>query len=1442
MTFLKRQFLILLLCNMTWLAAGAVPADEYWQPVTLSDGKVVELCLIGDEHERHYEDRHGTVYEQDGQGNWVVVDSEVSRRRIVRNRQNSRFARRQPGRINLAPRGIVILVNYADVSFEPSNDLAQMQEMLNGDHYTYEGATGSARQYFRDQSDGQYVPQFDVVGPVTLDKNRAYYGTNSGSSLDVNAAQMVIDACLKADQAGVDFSLYDNDKDGEIDFVFILFADKGEADGGSAECIWPHNWNVRTGAKKTCMVDGLYVNNYACCAEKNGRTDKRTGIGTFCHEFGHVIGLPDYYDTRSGTNYSNHLTPRYWNIMDLGNYLNGSKTPAGYSVYDKYYLGWLTPTNLGTAEQQVTLLPVNQPGYVTYQVTSSGSLVPARTEQKVYYIECRQKTGWDAYLPGHGMLVWQVNYSTSAWTSNTPNNTAYAPRFTLLSASGSTTGLSTANDPFPGEMEISEVQLMTNRRLTDIVEKDNTVRFIYNRAPKTYTLTATNRLSLDDHTTAKTPYYVVQGTFADVQGNAYKASVRIQSGSYAGSFAANAFLLDQTYVDTNGTRLTPTTVSGKVTISGQNLYQTDLLLTIDAYTVYRLIGEFEVVVPEPKLYTLQVTCTKGGSVALMADGYTTKNNTAAYQEGAIVQLLPVALSGWQFAVWKGNHASLISEQNGVYTLTIGQEDCSLTAVFERSSCTVKTLVTPAERGSVMLRLNGQAQGNIATVPYMTKLTAEATPVTDFVFTHWQDGETANPRTLTITGDTTLTACFTYVPPAPEIHTLTIEAGMGSILLRAFGQEDQTNSGTYTEGTIIVLQPQAPTGYRFAGWEGDDADAVQSDNGVYMLTLGKKDLRLTALWQPCQYSVTAVAGIAGQGTVSLIVNGSPIQNGDSVPYRTDVQLTATAAEHYHFEGWNDGMTDNPRTLTVVSDTLVTALFTYVVPEPRVCQVSVSGQAHGQVVLRAANTPDNINHGHYIEGTTLLLVPMPAVGYRFAGWTGDDAPQVILSNNTYTLHIEAKDYVLTALWEQITYPVSVSLSPQDKALVTVTADGETIALPAAIAHGTTVEALIEPIYGWSMTGWNDGETVNPRTLTVTQAVQLTALLQRNSYAVTSALTDAAAGTLSMQIGQANIENGQRVPFESNLTLAVTPAYGWELTAWSDGETANPRSLTVTSDTMVTAIMNRKTFVVNAMGQPADRGDVLITANGQLMESGTTIPYETSVSLYASPAARFHFTAWSDGETANPRTVTVIGDTAFYALFERDSVERIVLLENEEQAYYDELTEQIGAPVKMAILQRTFKPNTYSTLCLPFDVTDISQTDLCGSVFRFIKASGDAIKGMNLYFTFAEEIKAGVPYIVLTTDTIVNPFFQDVVLKTMTATTIKGAEVQYMGTLQPVKLVNAGPSVAFFSNNKLYHPTANGTFNVTAFKAYFYIPANAAGVMPHIQIIPSDDIPNE
>ena len=482
-----KKIIVSLFALMIASITYAVPAYRGWQTKTQPDGTTIEVRLVGDEFHHYWEDQAGNVVQCDSQGYWRVVESQPTPATIKARRQASHMLQSRPqraiGDMNFAPRGLVILVNFKDSKFSAENNQEAMSDLMNSDSYTYNGATGSVRKYFSDQSNGQYTPQFDVVGPVTLSNNMAHYGGNDRDGNDLLPGDMVVEACSIANALhNVDFTQYDNDSDGYVDFVYVIYAGLGEADGGADNTIWPHSWDVYSAEYyNNCSYDetkrrfdGKYLYQYACSGEIDGPTGERAGIGTLAHEFSHVIGLPDLYDIDYGQNYENESTPGSWHIMDAGSYNNNGNTPPNYTIYDKYFLGWATPTNPGNTAQVLTL-NANE----GYQLASSNSLLAATSTNTVYYIENRQKSGWDAHLPGHGMLIWKITYNQTAWDNNGPNDDDRTLRYAIVSASGKTTGIGTGADPFPGTSNKTSWTGVNGKPLTNIKESNGVITLTY---------------------------------------------------------------------------------------------------------------------------------------------------------------------------------------------------------------------------------------------------------------------------------------------------------------------------------------------------------------------------------------------------------------------------------------------------------------------------------------------------------------------------------------------------------------------------------------------------------------------------------------------------------------------------------------------------------------------------------------------------------------------------------------------------------------------------------------------------------------------------------------------------------------------------------------------------------------------------------------------------
>ena len=488
---MKRLSILALICAIT-TAVWAVPARRGGIIITQPDGSELTVYQHGDEH------FHWTTNEK---GEWISLDKDGFYRKVEALNAEEIQARRMASPkhityratpLNIAPRGLVILVNFKDLAFETSKE--EMDSMLTGQNYTrdytytYRGkkysvtSQGSARQYFEDASFGQYNLQLDVVGPVTVSKNMADYGGNNSYGSDKNPEGMIKEACELVNDS-VDYTHYDNDNDGYVDFVYVIYAGYGEADGGDANTIWPHAWYLYSAAGKRCQLDGKVVDLYACGNEMDFYTKHHTGIGTFCHEFSHVLGLPDLYDTNQDQPHG-QKTMGSWSILDYGPYNNEGNTPPMYSAYERFFMGWLTPRLIIEPEDVVLEELNSKQEALLISTTDQHNLIgndPNPT--KFYLLENRQQEGWDTYLPGHGMMLTYVQYTYNKWYQNTVNNTAKSMGVDLIEADGKTP-TSTQNgydgkakDLFPaGATAYTKIE---NHAIEEIEEVDGVITFKY---------------------------------------------------------------------------------------------------------------------------------------------------------------------------------------------------------------------------------------------------------------------------------------------------------------------------------------------------------------------------------------------------------------------------------------------------------------------------------------------------------------------------------------------------------------------------------------------------------------------------------------------------------------------------------------------------------------------------------------------------------------------------------------------------------------------------------------------------------------------------------------------------------------------------------------------------------------------------------------------------
>lgn len=455
----------------TTLSVSASRALSLPVSVTQPDGTTITITLCGDVHFAWIMLADGTLVEErdkayyvatiDAQGNLQASDQlahEQGQRTLreqllckeQRQYRDVFFERgndiRQAGRRAQvtstgylphkdSPKCLVILVNFSDKSFVSDDPKAQFEQYFNGDtqqnlgHNEQKNILG-VKKYFEQSSQGKFSPQFDIVGPYTLPQTVAYYGKNSGSSKDVNFGQFCTDAIGLAD-AEVDFRDYDNNNDGHAELVCVIYAGSGESvSGNPANTIWPKC----SGRNISTKDDGVVV-NYINCSPELYFSDSGdiNGIGLFCHEFSHGMGLPDLYATVTAAQIDNQ-SPEFWDLMDYGEYGGNGYAPVPYTAWEQEAMGWIEIEQLSQSQKDIEMNPLVRGGKA-YKFGNG-----ANAEEWIIIENMQQRNNAGGILGssyGHGLLAMHVAYakSTVAMGDN-PNNTPGTPRVCIVPADG----------------------------------------------------------------------------------------------------------------------------------------------------------------------------------------------------------------------------------------------------------------------------------------------------------------------------------------------------------------------------------------------------------------------------------------------------------------------------------------------------------------------------------------------------------------------------------------------------------------------------------------------------------------------------------------------------------------------------------------------------------------------------------------------------------------------------------------------------------------------------------------------------------------------------------------------------------------------------------------------------------------------------------------------
>ena len=355
----------------------------------------------------------------------------------------------------------LILVDFIDLPFTLRDTLALLEryeKIFNEQGYTdasvykhkgitFHGATGSVSDYFRDQSYGQYIPKFKIIGPIHPSKGYAYYGKGTQDS---NVNLLIREICRLVIENGLaDLSGYASN--GTINNLAIIYAGRGENyEDADVNTIWPQTNLLDIDSRNEPVIykSGIKKIKYACSCELFWDSDSiPDGIGPFCHEFSHTLGLPDFYNTASESESESYASMGFWSVMDYGLYENEGFSPVGYTAFEKYSLGWMDIEEIDYSGiysiNEIGSKPEPEAGIHSAYRLSTGN------DDQFIILENHIRTGWYKYQQSQGLMVTAVNYDNNRWVGNTVNNQKNNKRYAILPADNNYVRTTNSGDLFP---------------------------------------------------------------------------------------------------------------------------------------------------------------------------------------------------------------------------------------------------------------------------------------------------------------------------------------------------------------------------------------------------------------------------------------------------------------------------------------------------------------------------------------------------------------------------------------------------------------------------------------------------------------------------------------------------------------------------------------------------------------------------------------------------------------------------------------------------------------------------------------------------------------------------------------------------------------------------------------------------------------------------------
>ena len=581
-----------MLCSLTTWAAKAesIPVQ-----VRQADGTVITVILRGDEHINWYTTLDGVLLVQGEDNNYYIGQVERNGKLIATKQLAHEALSRSQAERNLiakqdkekffayvnkiaeesentyenspltrgpiidsgyngvpyfphtgSPKALVILAEFQDTTFTIQDTKKVFTNyLMNEDHFTdsrygqnqnYKGVRG----YFKDCSYGQFTPIFDVVGPIKLPKKHAIYGAGN-DRMDL----LLADACAAVDDL-VDFAKYDANNDGIVDLVYIIYAGHSANTSGNKDTnIWPKSGTIIISNK----FDGKSIRRYGVSNELNGsdKTSKNNkkinGIGLFCHEFSHTLGLPDIYALDEEAKSQDNQGMEFWDLMDGGTEVRNGRVPASYLAWEREVMGWI---NIDELKNDITInnLKSIDNGGKAYKIVNpknSNEYIVLQSIQKGPWNQ-----GWGYGTYGKGLFAYRISYpSGKVNVFDYPNNVKGKPRVIPIPADGKILAAANAGGklnvytaqlngdlyPYNGNNKINNFKMydgtILNKSIFDIVEND-AARYVSFKFKNNET-TGIQLPSIIERSTSDNRIYTLDGRYVGTDASILPHGIYIQN-------------------------------------------------------------------------------------------------------------------------------------------------------------------------------------------------------------------------------------------------------------------------------------------------------------------------------------------------------------------------------------------------------------------------------------------------------------------------------------------------------------------------------------------------------------------------------------------------------------------------------------------------------------------------------------------------------------------------------------------------------------------------------------------------------------------------------------------------------------------------------------------------------------------------------------------------